>query len=101
MDDNVTSVNSATESPTIPGTNLSLMQLYFLIVLVLAVLNGILGLIYGCIQHKDSLHNQICFTEYRQSGDETVQRAKRPVSANLVLNAGTKKMQIRQVPSTY
>ena len=78
---------------------MSLMQLYFLIVLGLAVTNLILGIIYGCIQHKKAIHTHICCVDFKQSADQL--RAKRPISANLVLNAGIKKIQLRQTPTTY
>ena len=92
-------MNNGTDSSE-TGKQMSLMQLYFLIVLVLAITNLILGVIYGCIQHKDTIHSQICFTEYRRAGDESnALRVKRPISANLVLNAGTTKTQLRPMPS--
>ena len=92
--------NSTAATPPSDGErSLPLIQVYFLIVLGLAVTNLLLGIIYGCLQHKKTIHSHICCLRFTNSADQL--RGKRPISANLVLNAGIKKTQLRQTPTTY
>ena len=106
-----TLLNISTHNQTIAQDyNLSPMHKYFLVTLILALLNLLLGIIYGYIRYFKNRHN-CCKkrTEYqrssmrRQSVSEGVvyKSERRKTSTHIVLAAAQSKQAARRMSSAY
>ena len=87
---------------------LSPMHKYFLVVLVLAIVNGILGLVYFLLTYKKKQKHWLPVAEEdplrirrRQSSEEQERQKRRKYSTHLVLAVGQNRESARRVSSVY
>ena len=97
---NNTSYANITEAPS--PFQFTTKQIYFLIVLVLAGTNVLLGLMYGCIQYRDVIWYHCCnhSVALARGRHVPVPYAKRPKRANLMMHSSNRgKISVHMKPS--